>query len=131
MPCLSGAEVEAWGNLSEVEASTTRPASPGPAAGDGCASAAGLETFAEAMLDTKTNGGPHAKKMHEQENNKRNIQGIVHAEGGARRMKRARKKRRVKWGTSARIWAERHRHYFGALPVGISLCREMVLNWDT
>ena len=62
MPCLSGAEVEAWGNLSEVEAFTTRPASPGPAAGDGCASAAGLETFAEAMLDTKTNGGPHATK---------------------------------------------------------------------
>jgi hypothetical protein len=62
MPCLSGAEVETWGNLSEVEASTTRPASPGPAAGDGCASAAGLERFAEAMLDTKTNGGPQAKK---------------------------------------------------------------------
>ena len=55
MPCLSGAEVETWGNLSEVEAFTTRPASPGPAAGGGCASAAGLETFAEAMLETKKN----------------------------------------------------------------------------
>ena len=115
MPCLSGAEVETWGNLSEVEDSTTRPASPGPAAGDGCASAAGLETFAEAMLDTKTNGGPHAKKMHEQENNKRNIQGIELAEGGARRRKRIRKKRRVKGRERADLGSEIPAQFWGAL----------------